>query len=350
MPGTVVQRDLLKSSHMSHYDHMYNPNTQARTIQDVPMALDDFLNKAPFRLLRDAAATIKAISFFASPVVAGGTLLAYLISTQIRSDAALLAIALAALIVVVGILSGFGYYITHICDPAPYEITSIEGVLVIEPVNGHHRYTNRREQVIRARRNNVRLVEHRAHWTANGSRNKYKTRSLIDGHQLFVAPLAEEDGRTPHWIYLGRPLGKGDTEVVGFEELFEDNRSPMLPYYREGGGRYKSRHLTIRVRFSAGEDPGTVDGLIWNNDRKSRQRHVVGKIGVDRKPNPLDRTIEYVAIVPRPKRYHAYGVRWKWPQLPTALGVASGATGPGTHARQPLVTMIPVFLKPGKQT
>lgn len=289
------------------------------------MGLDDFLNKMPFRLMRDVIATIKAISFFASPIIAGAVFLSYLIGTQVQSDAALFAISATALFTLAAILCGLCYYVLRVCDPAPYEITSIEGLLIVERMNGHHRYINKREQIVKARRNNLRLVEHRAHWTGNGSKSRYKARSLNGNHQLFVASRAEEDGRTPHWIYLGRSLGKRDFERVGFEETFEDNYSPMLPYYREGGGRYKSRNLKVTVRFSIDEDPGSVDGFVWNNDRKSRQRHIVGEVMACRQPDPRARTVDYIVVVPRPRRYHSYGVRWRWQSLPDSFAQSAGA-------------------------
>jgi hypothetical protein len=297
------------------------------------MCLDDFLNKPIFRHLRDLVATAKAIVFFASPTIAGVTVLSYLISTQVRSDASLFAISVTAVFTLVAVLSGLGYYALHVCDPAPYKITSIEGLLTVERANEHHhRYVNRRVQVIKATRNNVRLVEHQTHWTSSGSKSKHKARSLNDSQQLIVAAHAEEDGRTPHWIYLGRSLGKGDSESVGFEEIFEDNYSPMLPYYREGGGRYKSRNLKITVRFSINEDPGSVDGLVWNNDRKSRQRHVVGDVTVNRRPDPVARTVDYIVAISKPRRYHSYGVRWKWSPLPENYVQPSGVVSvPGRH-------------------
>jgi hypothetical protein len=278
------------------------------------MALNDFLNKAPFRLLRDMVATIKAISFFAVPMIAAGGAIAYLVSTQVESATALLAIALASLVMVAGVIAAICYYVLHVCDPAPYEITKIEGLLIIQTVNGHsyHHYINRRTQTVKARRNNVRLVEHRTHWTGNGAKNKCKSTSMVNDHTLFVARLSEEDGRTPHWVYLGRPLSKGEEAMVGIQETREDNQSPMLPYYREGGGRYRSRSLTIITRFPADEDPEKVEGLIWNNDRRNRQRQIVGKISYERKPDPTNRTVDYIVRAQKPRRYHSYGIRWSW--------------------------------------
>lgn len=277
------------------------------------MNADKFLEMPLFRTLRNAAATIKAISFFLGPVVAGGILLGYLITTHVESRTALATIVVVSLFMIVGIASGFWYYIQRVCDPDPYELTSIDCVLTVRREGNHHHFTNSREQTVKARRNNVRLVDHRAHWTGQGSRGKSRAGSLLGRHEFYSAGQPEEDGRTYHWIYLGRPLSKGDTERVGFRQTFEDNVAPMHTYYREGGGRYKARNLTVTTRFSSDDEPPTVEGYIWNNDRRNRQRHEVGRLEPERRAHPEMGTVDYVIKVGRPKRYHSYGIRWQWP-------------------------------------
>ena len=95
-------------------------------------------------------------------------------------------------------------------------------------------------------------------------------------HDFCSARQPEEDGRIHQWVYLGRPLSKGDETQMGVYHTFEDNYEPMHTYYREGGLRYKARNLTVTTRFASSEDPPTIHGIIWNNDRKSRRRHEVG--------------------------------------------------------------------------
>lgn len=269
------------------------------------------------RTLRNAAATIKAISFFLGPIIAGGVLLGYLITTHVRSRTALGVIAIVSLLMIVGIASGFLYYVHNVCDPDLYEITKLDCLLIVNRVNDHHQYVNNREQTIRARRNNVRLIEHRAHWTGQGSKNKSSSGSLVGKHEFYSARHQEEDGRTHNWVYLGRPLSKGDSERVGFRQTFEDNITPMHTYYREGGGRYKARNLTVTTRFSVDDEPPIVEGHIWNNDRRNRQRHEVGRLESDRRADPTKGTVDYVVTVRRPKRYHSYGIRWEWPTAGT---------------------------------
>jgi hypothetical protein len=280
--------------------------------------IDKFLDMAPFRIIRNAAATFKAATFFLGLLVAGGVLLGYLITTHVTSRTTLAIIAIVSVFMIIGIALGFWYYIQQICDPAQYEITSLDCLLVVQCIGNHHQYINSREQTIRARRNNVRLVEHRAHWTGQGSKGKSSSGSLTSKHEFYSARHPEEDGRTHHWIYLGRPLSKGDTERVGFRQTFEDNVEPMHTYYREGGGRYKARSLTVTTRFSVGDDPTTVQGRTWNNDRRSRQRHEVGQLEPERKADPTVGTVDYVVTVRRPKRYHSYGMRWEWSTAGTA--------------------------------
>jgi len=272
-----------------------------------------FLDNPIFRFVRDVVATVKAIGFFLTPVVAGGILLIYLLTTNVESNTVLAIISIISIFMIAVIAFGFWYYVQHICDPAPYEITQIQCLLIIEPVGDHHRYLNKREQVIKAVRNNVRLVEHRSHWTGKGSKAKSKAVSLIDKHEFYSASQPEEDGRTHQWIYLGRPLSKGDKAAVSISQTFEDNSEPMHTYYREGSGRYKGRNLTVTTRFLVSEDPPEVDGVIWNNDRKNRQRHEVGHLDYVRKPDPAADTVDYIIIVSNPKKYHSYGIRWGWP-------------------------------------
>jgi hypothetical protein len=245
--------------------------------------------------------------------VAGGALLVYFVTSYVESRTALAVIAIISVFMIAGIALGFWYYVRHICDPAAYEITQIDCLLIVEPLANHHRYRNERRQTIKARRNNVRLVEHRAHWTGKGSRSKSKSGSLIDKHEFCSARQPEEDGRTHQWLYLGRPLGKGDEDQVGLYQDFEDNYEPMHTYYREGSLRYKAKNLTVTTRFSLYEDPEKVYGIIWNNDRKSRRRHEVGRLTVERTPDHGEHTVDYLVTVRNPKRYHSYGIRWEWP-------------------------------------
>jgi hypothetical protein len=63
---------------------------------------DKFLEMPYLRTIRNAAATIKAISFFLGPIIAGGILLGYLVTTYVRSRTALAAIAIISLFMILG--------------------------------------------------------------------------------------------------------------------------------------------------------------------------------------------------------------------------------------------------------
>ena len=306
------------------YASAYFPDTPEIVLIGSALGVDKFLEMTFFRTLRNAAATIKAIGLFLGPIVAGGALLGYLVATYVDSKTVLVTIAVVFLFMIVGIAGGFWYYIQKICDPDPYEITKIDCLLIAKRTGSHHQYINNREQTIRARRNNVRLVEHRAHWTGQGSKSKSNSGSLAGKHEFYSARHPEEDGRTHHWIYLGKPLNKGDSERVGFHQTFEDNMAPMHTYYREGGGRYRARDLTVTTRFSVDDEPPTVEGHVWNNDRRNRQRHEVGRLEHVRKADPTTGTVDYVVTVRRPKRYHSYGIRWEWPTAGSASTRRSG--------------------------
>jgi hypothetical protein len=269
--------------------------------------LDDPMLKAA----RDAVATIRALFFLATPVFIGNGFLAFLIGKHANSRRALEGVAFViASLMACGILA-IWYYIRNVHDPASYEIEELVGILAIEPIGSHYRYVMERRETIRATRNNLRLIEHRTHWTGEGLKGLCEAKSLVADHQLFVGRRPEDDGRRQLWIYLGEPLGKGETAEIHIREIYEDDLMSMRPYHRKGCGRYRARNLTVVTRFAASEDPRDVEGLVWNNDRKSWERSTVGTIAFSRTPQSGSGTVEYVVNVPRPKRRHSYGIRWK---------------------------------------
>jgi hypothetical protein len=274
--------------------------------------MEKLLDGPLFKVIRDAVATIQAMAFLATSIVIGNGLLAHLVSKQINNQRALEGIVFVAGCLVTGGGLALWCYFKKFYEPAPYEIVELKGTLIVAPVDDHHRrYTLERSETIRATRNNVRLVEHRTHWTGVGTNSPREVQSLVPHHQLFVGRHPEEDGRRQLWIYLGAPLGKGETEQVGLREVYEDDIDTMRPYYRKGCGGFKAHKLIVVTRFSSSEDPCDVEGLIWNNDRKSRERATVGVVDVRRTPDPENGTVDYVVEVRRPKRHHSYGIRWR---------------------------------------
>jgi hypothetical protein len=276
------------------------------------MDLDKILNASLIRNAINAAAAIKAVGFFLSFFIVGGGLLAYVIKTQAKNDAALVGVGITYLGLIVVLTICIWYYVKHFCDPEPYEIARLEGVLFIEASGDHHRYLNTRTQTVRPLRNNVRLIEVRSHWTGSYSRQTYHVQSASREHELFDGTIREEDARVHRWIYLRRPLGKRDDPVkVGVSQEWEDDLEAMRPYYREGGARYKTRDLKVTVRFRAQDAPdeSVVEGRIWNTAKTG----ITGHVEVQRHYDRPSSCVEYVVIVPKPKRFHSYGLRWTWP-------------------------------------
>ena len=276
------------------------------------MNLEKLLSTTIVRNIVNAAAAIKAVSFFLTFLIVGGGILAYIVRKQAKNDAALIAVGAAYLALVLVLTVCVWYYVQHICDPEPYEIVNLQGVLHVEAAGDHHRYSNTRTQAIKPLRNNVRLIEVRSHWTGSYSRQTYSVQSVSGEHELFDGLIREEDARVHRWIYLRRPVGKRDDAVaVGVTQHWEDDLEAMRPYYREGGARYRTRNLTVKVSFRAQEAPeaSAVEGRIWNNAKSATAGHV----DVERNYDSNSNCVEYVVVVPKPKRHHSYGMRWSWP-------------------------------------
>jgi hypothetical protein len=273
--------------------------------------MEKFLNGPLLKVIRDVAATVNAAIFLGTPLLIGSGFLIYHINARVANEKILewVGILVGPSVACATLIACF--YIRHIHTPALFEIEELEGILTIERVENHYRYTMERRETIRARRSNLRLIEHRTHYTGEGSSNAHMPTSLRADHQLFVGNRTEEDGRRQLWIYLGEPLGKGESVWVGTQEIYEDDQVAMKPYYRKGPGGFKARNLTVKARFPIAEDPGKVQGLIWNNDRKRRERATVGTLVPERILQPQDGVVEYIVNVSRPKRYHSYGIRWR---------------------------------------
>lgn len=278
------------------------------------MSIDRLLNTSVLRNLRNAAATIRAIAFFATIIVASAVLV-YLTfgSDLIEPDAALAAgIGLVALIVTVAI---FGYYNKYHHDPPFYEIVELDAELMISPAGDHRRYVYTRRQRVRALRDELRLVEFRAHWTGGASRDKIEVDSLISGHALLDGKEREDTGHVHRWIYPRRCLDKGQEADVGIRQVHEDDVERQRPYFRDGGGRYRAHKVTVTARFPMDEDPrliGEVEGKVWNSNRPIRQHNPVEDISVVRTVNRGANTVDYVVTTNNPKKYHSYGIQWSW--------------------------------------
>jgi hypothetical protein len=217
---------------------------------------------------------------------------------------------------IVALLAGSSYawhYIKNAYDPPFYEILELNGSLVVEPANDHHRFTYERRQTVIATRDDLRLIEFRAHWTGQGQPGSTRVESVNSKHAMLDGKHKEEDGRVHRWIYPRRPLKRGQPIEVGIRQIHEDDLEEQLPYFREGGGRYETRRIIVKVQLPLSEhDPESVRGVIWNSHRTALQSPEVGEVGVDRHVKRAEGCIEYTMTADKPRPFHSYGVEWSW--------------------------------------
>jgi hypothetical protein len=281
------------------------------------VGLEDFLQRRFLRNLRDATATIRAVGFMVSVVLTGGVFAYAVLRRSAVGSTTALTIVLAVASWWTTVLACV-YYTRHVSNPSFYEILELDGLLMIESAGDHHRYTYTRKQKVRATRNDLRLIEFRAHWTGSSSRRP-RVESAVGDHLVLDGTHEEEDGRVHRWIYPRRPLRKGEELRVGIRHVHADDVKPQLPYFREGGGRYRTRKVTVTARFPISEDPqslGEVAGKIWDISRSIDQGHVIGTIPHIREVVREQGIVDYTVTVERPKLYHSYGVQWEWPARP----------------------------------
>lgn len=276
------------------------------------MNIEDLLDRPLLRQLRTAVETLNAIIFLITTGVIGAGAI-FLAARHFHLQAATV-IALAATLVIVTFGTvGTVYYVAHEYDPRFYEILELNGLLLVESAGDHHRYTYERKQRVRSTRDDLRLVEVRAHWTGKGSKGITHVASLKSEHTLLDGKAPEENGHVHRWIYLRRPLGRGSEVEVGVRQIHEDDAEQQSPYYREGGGSYHARLVTVVARFPIEEDVHNVEGAIWNSNRSIRH-HIVGSLPCERRVDRPHGFVDYIVTVQRPRRYHSYGVRWNWPE------------------------------------
>ncbi|MEV1286914.1 hypothetical protein [Micromonospora sp. NPDC049679] len=281
------------------------------------MDLERLLDKPVLKHLRSGVATIRAIMFVGS--VLGSGLALIVLAARYFSVSWKLATALSVLLILLLSVSGYAWrYVTRVYDPAFYEIVDLEGLLVVEPLGDHRRYTYTRSQTVKATRDDLRLVEFRAHWTGKGHNGTSRVESLIPEHAILDGRRAESDGRVHRWIYPRRPLERGKALRVGIRQVHEDDVEIQLPYFREGGGRYKTGKITVIVKLPFSEhSPESVRGVVWNSNRTPRKGAVVDELPI---PTPrVDSaagTAEYRVTVEKPSPYHSYGVEWTWLREP----------------------------------
>jgi hypothetical protein len=274
--------------------------------------IQEFLDRPLLKNLRDLAATVRALSFWVGLLAGAVTYL--VLWLKVHSPGMALPIGVATGVWCLTVL-GYSYYMKYIYNPPFYEILELEGMLVVKCAGDHHQYIYSRTQRVRATRDDLRLVEFRAHWTGWGSQRP-RVESLMSDHAILDGRQAEEDGHVRRWIYPRRPIAKGREVAVGIRQTHEDDINRQLPYFREGGGHYRTGKITVTARFPVAEDPqsiGQVEGRVWNINRPVLQDNVEGAIPCVRKVDRDHKTVDYTVTVLHPKRFHSYGVAWQWP-------------------------------------
>jgi len=215
------------------------------------MTLELLMDKTALKNTRTIAATINAFVLLSSLVAS--ILVAFSVNAEPNRPA--LALALSFFL---GIALSALAYLRHrlrTFNPTLYRILQLEGVLTIEPVGDHRRYHYIRRQRIRATHDDLRLIELREHWTGKGSRDSLTVKCIRPTDaKLMNGEVPEEDGRVHRWVYPTRPLGRGECVDVEVHQIHIDDVEAQRPYFRQGGGRYDTDAIYVKVRFPVGRD------------------------------------------------------------------------------------------------
>ena len=265
------------------------------------------LDTPALKSMRDAAATIRAFIFFGTPVV-GLVGLAYLALVRGSARTDLLMVAFVAGLIIVAISVAAILYTRSYLEVNRYELAEVEASLLVERIGTHHRYTYRRENLVRARRNNVRLIGFSWYWTGQTA-NKIQISTTDPDHTLLDGLRTEEDGIRYLWVYVGRAMSKGESLWVGIELVAEDDMSPMRTFFREGGWGYKVRRIDATLRFPRNEEPSSV-GTVVQDLRKPKTPMANVDLDPTRTVDEATDTVDFSITVPHPRRGRRYGFRW----------------------------------------
>jgi hypothetical protein len=274
--------------------------------------LERLLDKPVLRNLRTFVGTVRAITFVGTILVSASALI-YLVARNFKVEPGL-AIGLIVLLALMLAVSVYAWrYVTHVYDPPFYEIFDLNGHLTVERANSHRRYVYERRQTVIATRDDLRLIEFRAHWTGQGAAGSTQVESIRPEHVVFDGRRGESDGRVHRWVYPRRQLKRGQPIEVGIRQVHEDDVQEQLPYFREGGGRYKTRKVTVCVVLPQDEHiPDSVRGVAWNTNHTAQQGEEVGEISVHSRVDAVSRSVEYTVTYDKPKVFHSYGIEWVW--------------------------------------
>lgn len=271
------------------------------------MQIGKHLDHPALKAIRDAAATIRAVSLFATSAIAA-FIVAYTTWGKGVMPQELAIYTIGSLILIFGL---FSWGLRNASRGKPenaWLVKNMESTLLVEKIDGHHRYKRTRDQVVVCRVSyGPRLFPQAWYWTGQSS-EPYEVRSLFPGHIIFDGVRPEQDHWTYHWLYLGREIRKRDSVRIGTQLTIEDDKGPMRKFYTEGGNGYKIESLRVTLRFPKGEDPAKVEAYSWPRRAPNSQPSV--SLSSARTVNK-DGTIDYTIAIVGPSRKLLYGFLWE---------------------------------------
>lgn len=262
------------------------------------------LDWSPLKILRDLAATIRAILFLGAPVAVAVAWAFY--KAGAGRGVVLTATIGAASTVIAACLGLFAG--REGAERSPYRVITDISVQTVEAVGNHHRFTWRRELEIKSRKDGLRLIPTNWYWTGQNS-SPVIHRALLSGQKVLTTGVPESDQAIHRWIYLGRPVARGETAKTGLEHVIEDDLAPMQRFWSLAA-RTKTETLRLTLRFPVAEKPSVVEaihGPSWNHFKQPRPikgvepKQVVAVSGM----------VDYVLEFKHPRSFRLVGMRWE---------------------------------------
>jgi len=280
------------------------------------MCLGEILDRPSVRLFRETAEVAQAVAFVVTVALslAGA---AYFVASRLGASAAIVLVVVSSAGLLFITICGFMFYIIVVHQPDDYSFQHLSGSLDVLPAGDHHDYVYERSQKVLIRRDDVRLIRIRSHWSGKSVGSGIVS-SLMSDHLLLDGQDAEADGRTYRWVYLREPLGRAADVEVGIRHEFSDDLEKMKTYFRESGEGYATKAIEVCVRFKSHDVPDSVTGKVWRSRRRGEPRQVVGLMPCVQSRDTASDMVVFKLDVRRPNRNSAYGISWKWKEAPPA--------------------------------
>lgn len=263
------------------------------------------LDHSSAKALRDAAATLRAVVLFATPLVAAAGAL-YVVWNR-DAPSAVVAVTLGMSVLVALIATCCAWKMSVLSRPENHFVLErFESTLSVERVAGHHRYTLTRDFTARPKVRGLKLFPQTWFWTGQSSRAR-ELESLYPGHVIFDGERPENDRLVHFWTYLGRDLLKGEPVSIGAVLTMEDDILPMRQFFTEGGRGFKSELTKLTLRFQKEIDPSLVEAASW--PRRHDDQTPRSSLPVARSVR-ADGSVEYVVTLVKPRRRTRHGFWW----------------------------------------